>query len=271
MSRLESWARPGSAPEAEQAETESRRWLRGLEQGLELAAACPQTRVIVAGDRESDIRELFQQQARHADRAGLLVCAPAGRQRQVRVAAGARTALLTRYLRGVPPVVRGREVAIDSRGGQQPRAQRVARTDVSIARVELQALRSGPPAPPLAVWAVRVFEPDPPPGRAAWEWLLLASDAEGDPAAAARRIAAQYERRVHRGPPPADGRGPGEMSGLRRDHGLARVRGGAHRPRRAAHAGGGRLHAAGAGRDPHHGRGGKAAAPGCRSCPRWVP
>ena len=84
VSGLEVWARPEEKPEDER-EKESRRWLRGFEQGAELGRACPGTRVIVVGDRESDIYELLELQAARSEEAGLLVRANAGRRRRAAV------------------------------------------------------------------------------------------------------------------------------------------------------------------------------------------
>ena len=78
VSGLETWARPDGAPTSERA-LESRRWFRGFDQGRELGRACPGTRVVVVGDRESDIHALLQWQAQHAAEAGLVSGpAPAG-------------------------------------------------------------------------------------------------------------------------------------------------------------------------------------------------
>ena len=79
VSGLETWARPEAEPAAER-EKESRRWFRGFDQGRELGRASPRTRVVVVGDRESDIYALLKWQAAHADEAGLVVRANARRR-----------------------------------------------------------------------------------------------------------------------------------------------------------------------------------------------
>ncbi len=86
VSGLERWARPEQEPDPEaEKEKESRRWLRGFEQGQELGRESPQARVVVVGDRESDMFELFERQAERTEEAGLLVrnCSPRGLARQV--------------------------------------------------------------------------------------------------------------------------------------------------------------------------------------------
>ena len=176
VSGLEVWARPEEEPEDER-EKESRRWRRGFEQGVELGQASPGTRVIVVGDRESDIYELLELQAAHSEEAGLLVRSNAGRQRRAVVQVGGRatSGLLAGQMERFAPVVRGRKVVIDSRGGKHPRPRRVARTEVRIGRVQLQAPASRP-------------------GSGALDWLLLSSD--GEPTKRdALRIVRRYESR----------------------------------------------------------------------------
>ena len=99
VSGLETWARPEQEPEAEK---ESRRWLRGLEQGREPGWGSPQTRVIMVGDRESDIYELFRRQREHEGDVGLLVRAHRERQRRVKVWSPALRSLIMRDLEAHP-------------------------------------------------------------------------------------------------------------------------------------------------------------------------
>ena len=81
VSGLEQWARPEQDPgRTGEHEKESARWFRGFAQGAELGRLAPGKRVVVVGDRESDIFALFQRQAAQAAEAGLLVRAHAGRQ-----------------------------------------------------------------------------------------------------------------------------------------------------------------------------------------------
>ena len=62
-------------------DTESARWLEGLQRARELQAACPNTRVITVCDREGDTWEMLRMAA--VEDAGLLVRANATRQRKV--------------------------------------------------------------------------------------------------------------------------------------------------------------------------------------------
>ena len=200
VSGLEQWARPLQDPgrEAER-EKESQRWFRGLAQGQELGRCSPQTRVVVVGDRESDIFGLFEQQAERRQEAGLLVRVHLGRQRKVRVWDAALAAEMIRPVEAQPDfeevLVSGRKVEIDSQGGQRAREKRTAVTEIRIGRVELlpPQERAGQAAP-LPVWLVRVLEPDPPAGEDGLEWLLLCSEGAAT-AQWAERIVGWYERR----------------------------------------------------------------------------
>ena len=198
VSGLERWARPEQEPAGER-DKESRRWLRGLQQGQELGRCSPQTRVVVVGDRESDMFALFERQAERPEQAGLLVRVHLGRQRKVQVWDAGFESEMIRPLEAQPDfepaLVRGRKVEIDSQGGQRARARRTALTEISIGQVDLLPPqgRAGSAAP-LRVWLVRVLEPDPPAGEPALEWLLLSSEGERT-AQWAERIVGWYEQR----------------------------------------------------------------------------
>ena len=197
VSGLETWARPELEPEGEK-EAESRRWFRGLRQGQQLGALSPGTRAVVVGDRESDIFELFEQQAGQAGQSGLLVRANAARQRRVRADCPVLGQTMIRPIEAHPdfetPVVEGREIEIDSQGGKRARKRRTATTELRIARVELLPPLDRPGAKPLPVWLVRVLETDPPAGEEALEWLLVSTEG-GRSAEWAERIVGWYETR----------------------------------------------------------------------------
>ena len=197
VSGLETWARPEAEPEQEP-EKESQRWFRGLEQGRELGRLSPHTRVVVVGDRESDIYTLFQQQAEHAGEAALLVRSNAARQRRVRadcpLLGDTRVRAVEAHPDFVQPVLRERPVEIDSQGGKRARQKRTALTEVRIAQVELLPPEERRGSEPLTVWLVQVLEPEPPAGQAALEWLLVSSEG-GETAEWAERIVGWYETR----------------------------------------------------------------------------
>ena len=197
VSGLETWARPETEPAAER-EKESRRWFRGFDQGRALGRASPGTRVVVVGDRESDIYDLLKWQAAHADEAGLVVRASASRQRRVQVWDRQLGATMVRPLASQPdfetPVKTGRVVRIGSQGGKRARKARTAVTELCIGQVELLPPQDRPADGPVTAWVVRVLETEPPAGHAPLEWLLVSS--EGSPTAAwAERIVGWYEAR----------------------------------------------------------------------------
>ena len=184
VSGLETWARPEAEPEAER-EKESRRWFRGFDQGRALGRASPGTRVVVVGDRESDIYGLLKWQAAHADEAGLLVRANASRRRRVQVWDPHLRATMRRTLESQPdfetPVRTGRVVRVGAQGGKRARRERTAVTELRIGQV-------------VTAWVVRVLETEPPAGHEPLEWLLVSS--EGGPTAEwAERIVGWYEAR----------------------------------------------------------------------------
>ena len=74
----EVWARPQESDTAHRNEQsvdqkESGRWLRALQAASERARQMPQTQVVVCGDRESDIYELFDQKQAAPQNVHLLV------------------------------------------------------------------------------------------------------------------------------------------------------------------------------------------------------
>ena len=201
ISGLERWARPEQEPEpaAERAK-ESQRWFRGLQQGQELGRCCSgPTRVVVVGDRESDIFGLFERQAERRAEAGLLVRVNLGRQRKVQAWDAELGKHILRAIQEQPdfeqPLVQGRPVEIESQGGRRARERRTALTEISIGQVQVQPPqeRRGQAAA-LPVWLVRVLERNPPEGEQALEWLLLSSEGERS-AEWAERIVSWYERR----------------------------------------------------------------------------
>ena len=194
VSGLESWARPLQEPSDEE-EKESARWLRGFEQARQLGRACPGTRVIATGDRESDMWSLFERQARYGDQVGLLVRASRGRQRAVLASEedGDWRRPLFDHM-DFAPVLATRQIEIAARGGPNARQRRVAVTDISADWVQLQPPGKRPGAEPLEVLAVRVLERDEPEGEEPLQWLLLTS--EGQPGKAdALRAVQRYENR----------------------------------------------------------------------------
>ena len=174
------------APAESGEESESRRWTEGLELAQRAGRASPGARVISVCDREGDIWEMFELQAREPEAAGLLVRSCASNRRSV-IAGGARRCL--REHMAAQPVIGRRSVAVRARGGiagsrgRKARKARPART----AEIELRAARVGLKAPggslrTLPLTAVLASETTAPPkGCEPVSWLLLSSDGEPDP------------------------------------------------------------------------------------------
>lgn len=165
----EVWARPAESDAArrnEQScdEKESGRWLRALQAASQQARRMPQTVVLVCGDRESDIYELYDQKQGAPANVHLLVRG----QHDRCLSGGAR--LLESLAR--LPVGGSMEVAVPRRAKQPARR---AKLELRWQAVELQ-----PPAvalkkswPTLKVYAVWAKEVGAPPGVPAINWLLL--------------------------------------------------------------------------------------------------
>ena len=203
VSGLEVWGRPLEEPTDER-EKESRRWLRGLRQGFELGRACPDQRIVVVGDRESDIYELFRERERR-EQAGeenveLLVRVNLGRQRKVRVWDARLRSLMLRPIPMQADLQQGvrfrRKIQLASQGGKRARKRRTVETRVSIGPVEVQppeACRKRGEAG-VEAWLVHVEQTDAQPGEDPLEWLLL-STAGALSKRWAKRIVGWYEAR----------------------------------------------------------------------------
>ena len=161
------------APKAP-AQRKSRRWMEGLRDCVELAARCPDTRVVGVMDREADIFELFDQQ-RQDPRVELLVRAKNNR-------CITDDEKLFERLRTAPERARlhiavGRQSARPKASKQKLKAKRKER----LAEVSLhyEHITLTPTAPqfkdrePIALWCVHVREEHPPENTKALEWFLL--------------------------------------------------------------------------------------------------
>jgi len=147
-------------------EKESGRWIRALQQGSVLARQMPQTQVLVCGDREADIYELYDQKQGAPANVHLLVRGHHDRCLQD----GSR---LLETLAGLPV---GATMKV-----QVPRRQgRPART----AKLELrwQEVPISPPAvalkkswPALKLYALWAREVGVPPGTQPLDWFLLST------------------------------------------------------------------------------------------------
>ena len=165
----------------EDPEEDSRRWLLGLERARELAAACPDTRVISVCDREGDFWDLLIHAVDDGD--ALLVRASRSAKQSVRTPGGGKECLWE-HVAARPPVA-VTELTIPAAGGPRARKERVARLEIRTAEVAVTPPQRVRGADPLPLFAVSATEVDPPDGGDPLHWLLLTTErpAEGEAAA----------------------------------------------------------------------------------------
>ena len=165
---------PAGAAHKAPEQRKSWRWMEGLRDCAELAARCPDTRVVGVMDREADLFELFEHQ-RQDPRVELLV-----RAKNNRRIAGEHK--LFERLRAAPERARlhiavGRPSARPKTSKQKlktKRKERLAEVSLHYERIELTPSASEfKDREPLALWCVHVREDHPPDNAKALEWFLL--------------------------------------------------------------------------------------------------
>lgn len=156
---------------------ESYRWLRTLDTVNECKAYLPDTEVVVVGDRESDIFELFDHRRRQTPRIHLLVRAQ--HNRSLPESADKLFDHLT-----VLPVMAEAHIEVP-RQREKPAKRgkpgcvalpaRTAQVELRWEQVTVSAPATGPARhlQPLALYALLVTEPHPPRGAKALHWVLL--------------------------------------------------------------------------------------------------
>jgi len=172
---VQCWARPPEQFGKKQRRTqlpteqkESAKWLKSYHAVAAVQARAPQTKLVVVGDRESDLYELFALAARQIEAHGgphLLVRAM--QDRRVDSEAGRLWAHLE--ARRVADTV---TVSVPARRGRAPRE---ATLEVRFAEVTLRPPQAMSGAPPVRLWAVLTRERRAPKGVEPLEWLLLSS------------------------------------------------------------------------------------------------
>ena len=179
--RLDGYA-PASAKGKDRArpieEKDSNRWLVTYRDGIELAAALPDTRFVSVADREGDIFELFDLHRRlPGKKPGLLVRARCDRRledtERKLFAELAEAPLAGNVLLDVP---RQREhLGKPSKPGRPALPARQAAVEVRFQEVTICAPQTAQTRdrPPLRLWAIQLVEKNPPPGATAVHWLLL--------------------------------------------------------------------------------------------------
>jgi len=165
----EVWARPPQSDTAQRNEQscdekESARWVRALQAASQRAEQMSQTVVLVCGDREADIYELYDQKQAAPENVHLLVRGQHDRY----LSDGSR---LMETMSGLP-VGGTLEAKVPRRQGQ---SARTAKLELRWKELEIQppsvALKKSWPA--LKIYAVLACEVGAPPGVQPIEWLLL--------------------------------------------------------------------------------------------------
>ncbi len=151
---------------------DSQRWVTGLERARELAAACPDTRVVSVCDREGDFWELLA----HAADAGAALLVRASRSAKQRVGEpdGKKTCLWKHV--AARPLVAVTELTIPAAGGPRARKERVARLEIRTAQVEVAPPQKERDAEPVSMFAVSASEAGTGDGDEALHWLLLTTE-----------------------------------------------------------------------------------------------
>jgi len=141
---------------------ESQKWLRSFRKVAEIQKACPNTKLISIGDRESDIYELFQEATRDPNGPGLLVRMNRATRRKV-------GGILLWDLMAARPVDGTQPLHLPRTPKRQARDTVL---DVRFAPVDLKPPKRLKNCPPIRAWAVYVCEQSPP-AENPIEWMLL--------------------------------------------------------------------------------------------------
>ena len=172
----------GLAAKRERASRESRLWSRAV---TALGATPPERTWIDVADRGADVFEFLATEQTQQRRCLVRAC----HNRAIQVGHGADGAhgLLFDHLRSLPAAGQRKQTVYAAHG---PQPERLAQLAVAVAEVQLQPphnRRGEYVNAPLPVWAIRVWEPKPPPGVQAIEWFLLTTEP-------VRTAAAAWER-----------------------------------------------------------------------------
>ncbi len=165
------------------ADKESARWVRGYEQGCEIARRCPTTQIVVVSDSEADLLDCFAY-ADHSRR-GREPCAEwITRAFQDRLLAQTEEHSKLWQACQAAPVLTTIEIEVSKNTPQsgdktkrnQARHARTTQAEVRAVAVTVKGqARVEGPLPSQVIHAVYVLESAPPPGEKPVEWLLLTS------------------------------------------------------------------------------------------------
>lgn len=176
------------AESRQRADRESRLWVKGVQQAGSGPAGC---KVIDIADRGADTFEFLDYEVNH----GRLVLIRSTANRRCFRGHGdmGEEIWLHDALRQEPAKIQ-RPVAIGAKPG---RAARTAQTSITWLEVQLRAPRQARGEhgqDPLRMWALRVWEENPPQDVEGVEWFLLTNDRVDDAASACEKVAG-YESR----------------------------------------------------------------------------
>ncbi len=142
---------------------ESMKWLRSFQKTARVQKLCPETMLVVMGDRESDIYELFLEASKVSDGPKLLVRAEKTRKRKV------EQEFLWDFM-AKQKVAGSLKIHMSHRGSRKARD---AWIDVRFAKVVLNAPKRYGSTPSVTVWAVYVTEQANKTVPSPIEWMLL--------------------------------------------------------------------------------------------------
>ncbi len=178
---------------------DSTRWVDGLDRAQELAAACPDTRVVTVCDREGDFWGLISRAEETG--AALLVRASRGSKRRVALASGGEAGLWDHVLATQP--VGERKIVVPARGRPRRRKGRTARLTLRCAPVDLLPPQDRAGEAPIRMIAVSALEERPPrrpatgkggKGKGKLHWMLLTTEGRASQDTA-RTVLRWYELR----------------------------------------------------------------------------
>ena len=144
---------------------ESMKWLRSFQKAAQVQKLCPETMLVVMGDRESDVYELFLEASKESDGPKLLVRAEKTRKRKV------DQEFLWDFM-AKQKVAGSLKIHVPHRGSRKARD---AWIDVRFAKVVLNAPKRYGSTPCVTVWAVYVTEQANKTVPSPIEWMLLST------------------------------------------------------------------------------------------------
>ena len=163
-------------------EKDTFRWIEGLRDTMDLAAAMPQTRLINVCDREADFFELFEEQRRNP---GVDLLVRANHNRGVTEEPGKlfeaiRQAPLQSQVQVQVPRQSARP-KLSKKKARRKRPSRQANLEVRYQRVQLRPPKYYADKAPIDIWVIHAWESAPPEGAEAVEWFLLTTVPIGSP------------------------------------------------------------------------------------------